>query len=206
MRNQAVAEHRVISHKVHRVNSDTLVWSLGHLQTKQETESTTIKVEKHQVLDTFQNSEGRGGKVHESTKRPSKSNGLKLTTNICSGSGRPPPNVTVKTPITWFRRAHELSEQEVFACLTSADPWDESEGPEHMGAASETQHLVRRCMRSCQITNSSEWHIHNHGALKKTLKEQPRCASPGRDNNSRWQLQGKRSDYHAVPRPKKREQ
>ena len=30
---------------------------------------------------------------------------------------------------TWFRRAHELSEQEMVACLTRADPWDESESP-----------------------------------------------------------------------------
>ena len=30
---------------------------------------------------------------------------------------------------TWFRRAHELSEQEMFACLTRADPWDESDSP-----------------------------------------------------------------------------
>ena len=30
---------------------------------------------------------------------------------------------------SWFRRAHELSEQEVFACLTRADPWDECDSP-----------------------------------------------------------------------------
>ena len=29
----------------------------------------------------------------------------------------------------WFRRAHELSEQEMFACLTCADSWDESDSP-----------------------------------------------------------------------------
>ena len=30
---------------------------------------------------------------------------------------------------TWFRRAHERSEQEKFAFLTRADPWDESDSP-----------------------------------------------------------------------------
>ena len=72
MHNQAVAEQRVISEKVHRVNNDANVRSLGHLQTRRKRKAQSSKCKlQHMSLTLFQIREAGGGVVHEITKRPS---------------------------------------------------------------------------------------------------------------------------------------
>ena len=72
MRDQAVAEQRVISEKVNRVKNDADVRSLGHLQTRgKKTAQSSQCEELHMSLALFHVSETVGRKVHESSKRPS---------------------------------------------------------------------------------------------------------------------------------------